>query len=147
MTMTNAQSNTRVWRDDLHWSVREPHLPKNPTGPPRKDDRRILRGILPVRHSGCRWQDGPPAYGPATTGSTRYPRGAQRGIWAGRFRDLTALGGTPSEPSLASTLITAPRSASGTTGAAATPSATAEADARRTFTPPRTPTAVRSRSC
>ena len=40
MTMANAQSNTRVWRDDLHGSVRKPHLPKNPTGPPRKDDRR-----------------------------------------------------------------------------------------------------------
>ena len=49
MTMEKAQSNNRVWLDDLHWSVREHHLPKNQTGPPRKDDRRILRGILHVR--------------------------------------------------------------------------------------------------
>ncbi|HWF59240.1 MAG TPA: transposase, partial [Nitrospira sp.] len=56
--MQKAKSNKRFWLDDLQWSVLEQHLPKKQTGPTRKDDRRIISGIIPVRQSGCRWQDG-----------------------------------------------------------------------------------------
>ena len=34
------------WFDDGQWAKIAPHLPTNQPGPPRKDDRRILRGIV-----------------------------------------------------------------------------------------------------
>ncbi len=147
MTMKKAQSNKRFWLDDLQWSVLEQHLPKKQTGPTRQDDRRIISGIMHVLQSGCRWQDCPPEYGPSTTVYNRYHRWAQRGIWEGIFRDLTSIVGTHYENRIDSTIIKAPRSASGNKGAAAKPSVKAGADARRTFTPQRTTKAVRSRSC
>lgn len=104
-------------------------------------------GIIHVLQSGCRWQDCPPEYGPSITVYNRYHRWAQRGIWEGIFRDLTAIVGTHYENSIDSTIIKAHRSASGKKGAAAKPSAKAEADARRKFMPQRTTKAVRSRSC
>lgn len=147
MTMKKAKSNKLFWLDDLQWSVLEQHLPKKQTGPKRKDDRRIISGIIHVLQSGCRWQDCPPEYGPSTTVYNRYHRWAQRGIWAGIFRDLTSIVGTHYENSIDSTIIKAHRSASGKKGAAAKPSAKAGADARRKFMPQRTNKAVRSRSC
>lgn len=147
MTMKKAKSNKLFWLDDLQWSVLEQHLPKKQTGPKRKDDRRIISGIIHVLQSGCRWQDCPPEYGPSTTVYNRYHRWAQRGIWEGIFRDLTSIVGTHYENSIDSTIIKAHRSASGKKGAAAKPSAKAGADARRKFTPQRTNKAVRSRSC
>ena len=36
------------WLSDGQWAVIEPHLPKVHTGPVRRDDRRILSGILYV---------------------------------------------------------------------------------------------------
>ena len=47
------------WFNDEQWSKIEPHLPRNQPGPERKDDRRILSGIMHVQKVGCRWRDCP----------------------------------------------------------------------------------------
>ena len=145
MTMKKAKAKKVFWLDDLQWSVLEPHLPTQQTGPKRKDDRRIISGIIHVLQSGCRWQDCPPAYGPSTTVYNRYHRWAKRGIWEGIFRDLTSIVGTHSEHSIDSTIVKAHRSASGKKGAAVKPSARAGAGARRKSMPRQTKRAVRSR--
>ncbi len=56
------------WLSDEAWSKIEPFLPKVYAGARRKDDRRIISGIIHVLYSGCRWQDCPAVYGPPTTG-------------------------------------------------------------------------------
>jgi putative transposase of IS4/5 family DUF4096 len=55
------------WLDDRQWAAIEPLLPKNQPGAQRKDDRRIISGIIHVLKVGCRWQDCPANYGPPTT--------------------------------------------------------------------------------
>lgn len=144
MTVKNAQSK-RFWLDDLQWSVLEKHLPKKQTGPKRKDDRRIISGIIHVLQSGCRWQDCPPEYGPSTTVYNRFHRWAKRGIWEGAFNDLTAIVGTRYENSIDSTIVKAHRSASGKKGAGRKPSGAAGAGGQRKSTRPRTKKAARSR--
>src|ERR1700747_1604468 len=47
------------WFNDDQWAKIEPHLPRNQRGPTRKDDRRVLSGIMHVLKIGCRWQDAP----------------------------------------------------------------------------------------
>jgi transposase len=64
-------------------------LPTDVRGVERKDDRRIISGIIHMLKSGCRWSDCPEAYGPHTTICTRFARWARRGIWK------TCSGGSP----------------------------------------------------
>ena len=45
------------WFSDAQWAKIVPHLPTNQPGLERKDDRRILSGIMHVLKVGCRWQD------------------------------------------------------------------------------------------
>lgn len=142
MTMKKARRSKQFWLDDLQWSILEKHLPKKQTGPTRKDARRIVSGIIPVLQSGCRWQDGPPEYGPSTTGYNRYHRWAKRGIGERIFCDLTSIVGTHYENSIDSTIIKAHRSASGNRGAVRKPSAKAGVDAQQQSMPPRMKPAV-----
>lgn len=44
------------WLSDAQWTVIEPFMPQSQPGPERKDDRRIISGILHVLTSGCRWR-------------------------------------------------------------------------------------------
>jgi transposase len=67
------------WFDDRQWAVLEPLLPKGQPGARRVDDRRVLSGIVHVLHTGCRWQDCPPIYGPPTTVYNRFHRWSRRG--------------------------------------------------------------------
>ena len=46
------------WLSDKQWSVIEPLLPQNQTGPHRTDDRRVISGIIHVLQSGCLSSDG-----------------------------------------------------------------------------------------
>ncbi|GJD39157.1 hypothetical protein OICFNHDK_1612 [Methylobacterium bullatum] len=55
------------WLSDEPWAVIGPFMPVNQPGPERKDDRKIISGMLHVLISGCRWQDCPAEYGPRTT--------------------------------------------------------------------------------
>ena len=55
------------WLSDRAWAAIEPLLPSNQPGARRVDDRRVISGIVHVLRVGCRWQDCPSDYGPATT--------------------------------------------------------------------------------
>ncbi len=76
------------WLDDEQWAVIEPLLPTNHPGAHRKDDRRIISGIIHVLKVGCRWQDCPDCYGPPTTIYNRFHRWSARGIWRRLFAAL-----------------------------------------------------------
>ncbi len=117
------------WLDDVQWSVLRKHLPKNQKGARRKDDRRIISGIIHVLRSGCRWRDCPPEYGPAKTIYNRFQRWAKKRLWEAIFCDLTSIVGTHYENSIDSTIIKAHRSASGKKGAVRKPLAKAAAAA------------------
>lgn len=143
MTKKKPVSRNLFWLDDLQWSVLEKHLPKKQKGAKRKDDRRIISGIIHVLQSGCRWQDCPREYGPSTTIYNRFHRWAKKGLWQGIFNDLVSIVGTHYENSIDSTIIKAHRSASGEKGAAAKPSVARAADARPKSTLRRTKRAAR----
>jgi transposase len=136
-------SGKLFWLDDLQWSVLRKHLPKNQRGAHRKDDRRIISGIIHVLQSGCRWQDCPPDYGPSTTVYNRFHRWAKRNLWQAIFNELTSIVGTHYENSIDSTIIKAHRSASGKKGAVRKPSVKAGADAPQKSMPQRMKKAVR----
>jgi transposase len=103
------------WFSDEQWAVIAPLLPKNQPGARRVDDRRVLSGIVQVLRSGCRWQDCPAVYGPATTIYNRFHRWSRRGLWQ---RMLSAL--AVAEPDdvhlIDSTSAKAHRSAAGAKG-------------------------------
>ena len=62
------------WFNDQQWAKVQPLLPTRQPGPERKDDRRILSGIMHVLKTGCRWVDCPPEYGPHKTIYNRFNR-------------------------------------------------------------------------
>jgi transposase len=116
MTMKKAKSNKLFWLDDLQWSVLEQHLPKKQTGPKRKDDRRIISGIIHVLKSGGRWIDAPEVYGPRKTLYNRFVRWAAKGVWADIFQALATAGGPPAQVLIDSSAVKAHRCASGGKG-------------------------------
>jgi transposase len=62
------------WLSDRAWASIEPLLPKNQPGARRVDDRRGISGIIHVLRIGCRREDCPPGYDPATTIYNRFNR-------------------------------------------------------------------------
>ena len=66
------------------WVQIVPHLPTNQPGPERKDDRRILSGIMHVLKIGCRWVDCQKAYGPHNKAIYSRKRRRKR-FWVGHF--------------------------------------------------------------
>jgi transposase len=101
------------WLSDKQWSVIEPLLPQNQTGPRRTDDRRVISGIIHVLQSGCRWRDCPKVYGPYTTVYNRFNRWSKRGHWDRLLTTLVERAGLPDFMALDSTHVKAHRSASG----------------------------------
>jgi transposase len=83
------------WFTDEQWAKIKPHLLTNQPGPERKDDRRILSGIMHVQRSGCRWKDCSSGYGPRKTVYNRFARCSERGIWQAMF---AAVAGQPDTP-------------------------------------------------
>ncbi len=79
------------WLDDRQWAAIAALLPRNQPGAHRKDDRRIISGIIHVLKVGCRWQDCPAVYGPPTTIYNRFHRWARRGIWRQLFTALVTV--------------------------------------------------------
>ena len=142
-TKKKVMRRNLFWLDDLQWSVLEKHLPKNQKGAHRKDDRRIISGIIHVLQSGCRWQDCPQDYGPPTTIYNRFHRWAKKGLWQRIFNDLVSIVGTHYENSIDSTIIKAHRSASGKKGVVPKPLVVRTAGARLKSTRQRTERAVR----
>jgi transposase len=53
-------SRNLFWLSDEQWARIEPYLPTDVRGVARKDDRRVISGIVHVLKSGCRWCDCPP---------------------------------------------------------------------------------------
>jgi len=103
------------WLSEDQWAAIEPLLPRNQPGPERDDDRRIISGIVHVLKVGCRWQDCPAVYGPATTIYNRFRRWAMRGVWRRIFEALAQA--SPGEAQfLDSSTAKAHRSAAGGKG-------------------------------
>ena len=104
------------WFDDEQWANIEPHLPKVQPGPQRKDDRRILSGIMHVLKAGCRWVDCPREYGPHKTIYNRFARWSERGIWQKIFETVASPSDAPERVALDSSHVKAHRCASGGKG-------------------------------
>lgn len=103
------------WLTDAAFAAIEPLLPTVYSGARRKDDRRIISGIIHVQRSGCRWQDCPAIYGPSTTVYNRFNRWSQRGLWQGILAALIET--VPNDTrSIDSTSIKVQRSAAGGKG-------------------------------
>jgi transposase len=134
------------WLDDRQWAALEPLLPRNQPGARRKNDRRILSGIIHVLKAGCRWQDCPAVYGPPTTIYNRFHRWARRGLWQRLFHALVVV--SPDDVQLIdSTTAKAHRSAAGGKGGPARRRSAARAGAGRPrSTPSSMAVAVPSRS-
>ncbi|GAB0120363.1 transposase [Acidisoma sp. 7E03] len=105
--------------DGYFWLTKEqfarlkPHLPRDTRGKPRVDDRRVIRGIVHVLISGCRWKDAPTVYGPRKTLYNRFQRWAAKGVWTSLFYALATAGGPPAEVLIDSSAVKAHRCASG----------------------------------
>lgn len=104
------------WFNDEQWKKIVPHLPRNRPGPKRKDDRRILSGIMHVVRIGCRWQDCPKEYGPHKTVYNRIVRRSERGIWQRIFESAAAPEAPPEQAALDSSHVKIHRCAHGGKG-------------------------------
>lgn len=104
------------WLSDRAWEAIAPLLPTNQPGARRVDDRRVISGIIHVLRIGCRWEDCPPDYGPATTIYNRFNRWSRRGLWGRIFATLAAQAELPDDLSIDSTAVRAHRSAHGGKG-------------------------------
>jgi transposase len=109
-------SKQLYWLSDKEWSLIEPLLPKGRRGAHRVDDRRVISGIMHMLHSGARWRDCPPVYGPYTTIYNRFNRWSRQGIWTNIFYTLTGSTGVIGTMAVDSTHIKAHRSAAGAKG-------------------------------
>jgi len=104
------------WLSDDAWSAIEPHLPTNHPGARRVDDRRVVRGILHVLKTGCRWKDCPAEDGPPTTIYNRFNRWSRRRLWTRMLDAPVARGVLALSASIDSTYVKAHRSAHGGKG-------------------------------
>src|ERR1700681_482888 len=121
------------WLSNAQWAGRARLLRTVHTGPVRREDRRIISGILHRLREGCRWRALPAEYGPYTTVFNRYNRWSKRGLWQGIFVALASGADRPTVMMIDSTAVRAHRAASGAKGGnGAKPSA-----ARAAAAPPR----------
>jgi transposase len=135
------------WLTDEQWAAIEPHLPMVHTGPVRKDDRRVISGIIHRFREGCRWRALPDEYGPYTTAFNRFNRWSKRGLWQNIFKALVEADGVPDLGMIDSSAVRAHRSASGAKGGRrARPSAARAGGARRKSTRSSMKKAVRTHS-
>jgi transposase len=66
---------------DDEWARLEPLLPPRTRGRRRRDDRRIINGIVWKLATGVPWRDLPERYGPWPTVYTRFRRWTLSGVW------------------------------------------------------------------
>ncbi len=104
------------WFNDRQWAKIVPHLPTNQPGPERKDDRRILSGIMHVVKTGCRWRDCPKEYGPHKTVYNRFSRWSEKGVWQRIFESAAGPSDPPEQAALDSSYVKVHRCANGGKG-------------------------------
>ena len=104
------------WFNGGQWAKIVPHLPTNQPGPERKDDRRILSGIMHVLKTGCRWQDCPKEYGPRKTVYNRFSRWSKKGVWQTIFESVAGPSDPPEQAALDSSHVKVHRCANGGKG-------------------------------
>lgn len=75
---------------DPQWTVIEPLIPGQRSGPGRKrnDDRRTRNGIRFVLKTGCTWEDVPRTYGSPATCWRRFRAWAAEGTWEPSWRTV-----------------------------------------------------------
>ena len=69
----------------------------------------MISGILHVLKIGCRWQDCPAAYGPATTIYNRFNRWSRRRFWTALLEALAGTGALTKSTAVDSTYVKAQR--------------------------------------
>ena len=87
-----------------------PHFPL-PRGKPRKDDRRVISGIVYVIRHGLQWKDAPAGYGPHKTLYNRFVRWSEKGVFDRIFAALVAEAGVPQRLMIDTTHLKAHRTA------------------------------------
>ena len=58
-------------------------------GRPRKDDRKMLNGMLWIAHSGAQWRELPEVYGPWQSVYARFAKWRDDGTWEAIFHALS----------------------------------------------------------
>jgi transposase len=111
-----AMDTNLFWFSDEQWAKIVPHLPSNQPGPKRKDDRRVLSGIMHVLKVGCRWQDCPKEYGPHKTIYNRFSRWSEKGVWQKIFACVAGPCEVPEHVALDSSHVKIHRCANGGKG-------------------------------
>jgi transposase len=77
---------------DEQWRRLEPLLPKARRGPPPRDVRRMVNGILWLDKTGAPWRDLPERSGPWRTVASRSYRWRHPGVWERVLAALQAQG-------------------------------------------------------
>ena len=80
-------------RYELTWEQVNAVLPPERTGKrgrPRKDDQRMLNGMLWIARSGAQWRELPEAYGPWQSVYARFAKWRDDGTLEAIFRALSA---------------------------------------------------------
>ncbi|WP_156139715.1 IS5 family transposase [Sphingomonas sp. 35-24ZXX] len=111
-------SRLLFWLSDEAWGAIELHLPKNPPGARRVDDRRVISGIIHMLKWRGRRAECPPEYGASTTVYNRWNRWSRRGIWTRILAALTEEGWIAETGQIDSSYIKVHRSAGGEKGLA-----------------------------
>ena len=94
--LTTTKDDPTIWRvDDALWAELRPllvvHKPRKKPGAPRKDDRRILDGLIWLDRTGAQWGAWPRAlFGPKSTAHDRFQEWVEYGClqqaWAHLLR-------------------------------------------------------------
>ena len=78
---------------DAEWRIFDPLLPdRGERGPPIKNKRRTVNGILWVLRTGAPWRDMPSRYGNWNSVFVRFTRRSKLGVWDAAFEILASLG-------------------------------------------------------
>jgi len=95
-TSTTTKDDPTIWRvDDALWAELRPllvvHKPRKKPGAPRKDDRRILDGVIWLARTGAQWGAWPrELFGPKSTAHDRFQEWVKHGClekaWAHLLR-------------------------------------------------------------
>ena len=103
---------------DAEWHIFDPLVPdRGERGPPVRDKRRTVNGILWVLRTGAPWRDMPKRYGNWNSVFVRFGRWSKLGVWDAVLETLTSLGPPADEEhAIDSTVVRAHQHAAGVKG-------------------------------